>query len=187
MALCAAIAVGHIGGMLNFVDCTEDTHSRPILDIFNHAILHSTALYDYHPRPTESMRSWFETKRRGSYPVIGAVEDGVLVGFATYGIFRERPAYKYSVEHSVYVHHEHRGRGVGLELLRRLIRCAETQGYHLMVGGIDAENVASIRLHEKLGFTHAGTIREAGFKFGKWLNLAFYQLVLATPANPVDG
>ncbi|MHB8766428.1 MAG: GNAT family N-acetyltransferase, partial [Deferrisomatales bacterium] len=110
-----------------------------------------------------------------------------LLGFATYGVFRAWPAYKYSVEHSVYVHPSHRGRGLGRVLLAALVARARAQGVHVLVGGIDADNRASRALHEALGFSHAGTIRQAGFKFGRWLDLAFYQLVLDTPAHPVDG
>ena len=173
---------------MTFLECTEAQHGTEILAILNHAIVHSTALYDYQPRPPESMHSWFEAKRKGAYPVIGAVDEkGVLVGFASYGPFRAWPAYKYTVEHSVYVHHEHRGKGIGRELLKQLIARAGQQNYHILVGGIDANNLASMRLHEKLGFTRSGTIRHAGFKFGRWLDLALYQLTLATPQEPKDG
>lgn len=170
------------------VDCTLEQHGAAILDILNHAIVHSTALYDYRPRPPESMQGWFAAKHAGGFPVIGAVDEGgVLLGFASYGTFRAWPAFKYSVEHSVYIHHSQRGRGLGQTLMQALIARAEAQGLHVLVGGIDAENTASIRLHEKLGFRHAGTIREAGYKFGRWLDLAFYQLRLATPDRPFDG
>ncbi|HJV61974.1 MAG TPA: GNAT family N-acetyltransferase [Albitalea sp.] len=173
---------------MRFVACTFDQHAEAILDIFNEAIENSTALYDYRPRPRESMVGWFQAKQAGRYPVIGAVGDaGELLGFASYGSFRAWPAYKYSVEHSVYVHKDHRGKGLGLALMRQLIAAAGEQQLHVMVGGIDMANAGSIALHEKLGFTHAGTIRQAGFKFGRWLDLGFYQLLLATPAHPVDG
>jgi phosphinothricin acetyltransferase len=120
--------------------------------------------------------------------VIGAVNDaGVLMGFASYGVFRARPAYKYCVEHSVYVHKDYRGKGVGDALLQKIIAAAKEQNYHVMVGGIDAENTASINLHLRYGFVHSGTITQSGFKFGRWLDVAFYQLTLSTPLNPVDG
>lgn len=170
------------------VDCTPDTHAVPVREIFNDAILHTTALYDYQPRPAQAVLHWFGTKAGRGEPVLGAVDgQGTLLGFATWGAFRERPAYKYSVEHSVYVHREHRRQGVAEALLRELIRRAEQRELHLLVGGIDADNAPSIALHEKLGFRHAGTIRQAGFKFGRWLDLAFYQLLLPTPGAPVDG
>ena len=159
-----------------------------MLAIFNDAIAHSTALYDYKPRTADSMTGWFEAKSRGNYPVIGVEdEQGQLMGFASYGTFRGWPAYKYTVEHSVYVDARFRGQGVGRVLLGALILAAERQDYHVMVGGIDAANAISIKLHESLGFTACGIVKHAGFKFGRWLDLAFYQLILRTPATPVDG
>lgn len=159
-----------------------------MLAIFNDAIAHSTALYDYKPRTADSMTGWFEAKSRGNYPVIGVEdEQGQLMGFASYGTFRGWPAYKYTVEHSVYVDARFRGQGVGRALLGAVIMAAEKQDYHVLVGGIDAANAISIKLHESLGFTACGVVRHAGFKFGRWLDLAFYQLILRTPATPVDG
>jgi phosphinothricin acetyltransferase len=172
---------------MRFVACTHDEHGDAILDILNEAIVNSTALYDYEPRPAEAMAGWFKAKDAGRFPVIGALGEQALLGFASYGSFRAWPAYKYSVEHSVYVHRDHRGKGIGIALMRKLVDAAREQDYHVMVGGIDATNAASVRLHEKLGFVHAGTIRHAGFKFGRWLDLAFYQLLLDTPARPVDA
>lgn len=173
---------------MQFVSCTYEEHAETILEIFNDAIVNSTALYDYHPRPIESMVSWFATKQAGNFPVLGVVdEDGRLMGFASYGTFRPFPAYKYTVEHSVYIHKDHRGKGLGLMLMKRLIETAQQHDIHVMVGGIDLSNQGSIRLHEKLGFEHSGTIRQAGYKFGRWLDLGFFQLVLQTPAEPVEG
>lgn len=173
---------------MQFVSCTFDEHASAILEIFNDAIVHSTALYDYHPRPAESMVKWFEAKRAGNFPVIGAVDEaGELMGFASYGTFRPWAAYKYTVEHSLYVRKDFRGQGLGPKLLEKLIETAREQQVHVLVGGIDMSNEASIRLHEKFGFQHAGTIREAAFKFGRWLDLGFFQLTLDTPTSPVDG
>jgi phosphinothricin acetyltransferase len=158
------------------------------LAILNDAILNSTALYEYRPRELASIGTWFEDKRSGGFPVWGAVDDaGMLLGFASYGTFRAKPAYKYSVEHSVYVAQGQQGRGVGQALMRRLIQSANDQQLHTLIGGIDAENTRSIAFHEKLGFEHVGTIKQAGFKFGRWLDLAFYQLLLTTPPAPQDG
>jgi L-amino acid N-acyltransferase YncA len=173
---------------MKMVPCSYEQHAAVILAIFNDVILNSTALYDYRPRTPESMTGWFEAKEAGGFPVIGAEDEGgELMGFASYGAFRAWPAYKYSVEHSVYVERGHRGKGVGLALMRHLIDAARHQERHVMIGGIDVENTASIALHLKLGFEHAGTIRQAGYKFGRWLDLAFYQLILETPSAPVDG
>lgn len=173
---------------LHVVQCNEDRHAAAILDIFNEAIVTSTALYDYKPRPPESMVGWFQAKRAGGFPVIG-VEDasGALLGFGSFGTFRGWPAYKYTVEHSVYVHPHRRRQGIGQMLMQELIAAARQRDLHAMIGGIDATNAASIALHERLGFTHTGTLRQVGFKFGRWLDLSFYQLLLATPAAPVDG
>ena len=170
------------------VQCTRERHGDAILDIFNDAILNSTALYDYEPRTAQNMDDWFAAKERGGFPVVGIEDaDGSLAGFGSYGTFRAWPAYKYTVEHSVYVHKARRGQGIGIALMRQLIDAARIQQYHVLVGGIDMENQASIALHVRMGFAHAGTIREAGFKFGRWLDLAFYQLTLDTPREPVDG
>jgi len=172
---------------MQFVACTHDAHALAILEILNDAIVSSTALYDYKPRAPQAMVGWFNAKQAGRFPVIGAIDGGQLLGFASYGTFRAWPAYKYTVEHSVYVHRDHRGKGIGMGLMKRLIDAAREQDHHVMVGGIDAANRTSIALHERLGFTHAGTVRHAGYKFGRWLDLAFYQLLLETPARPVEG
>ena len=170
------------------VVCTHAGHAQAILDIFNEAIAHSTALYDYHPRSLQSMEAWFAAKDKGNFPVIGIEDDaGNLLAFGSYGTFRAWPAYKYTVEHSVYVHKDHRGRGLGQTVMQSLIGQARLRDVHAMVGGIDASNQGSIALHERLGFRHVGTLPQVGFKFGHWLDLAFYQLLLDTPSHPVDG
>jgi phosphinothricin acetyltransferase len=173
---------------MQIVSCRYDSHADAILAILNDAIVTSTALFDYRPREPQAMVEWFRVKDARQFPVLGAVDDrGALLGFATYGAFRNWPAYKYTIEHSVYVHRDHRRKGVARALMRRLIAAAEEQGYHVMVAGIDAANAASIALHEELGFVHAGTIHHAGFKFGRWLDLVLYELRLPTPVSPVDG
>lgn len=172
---------------MNVIPCGV-SYAEQIREIFNEAILNSTALYDYRPRTPEMLLAWFEAKAKGGFPVLGVVTNsGDLMGFGTYGAFRERPAYKYSVEHSLYVAPQFRGRGVGKRLLSEIIVAARAQDYHVLVGGIDSQNAVSISLHQRFGFTHAGTIRQAGFKFGRWLDLVFYQLILDTPAHPHDG
>ena len=173
---------------VRFIDCNEADHASAILEILNYAIVNSTALYDYKPRPPEAMATWFGTKRANGFPVVGAVDEaGTLLGFASWGTVRAFPANTYTVEHSVYVHRDQRGRGLGERLLVELIRRAREQQIHVLVGCIDATNAGSIALHVKLGFTHSGTIKEAGFKFGHWLDAAFYQLNLEMPEPPVDG
>ncbi|HEY4301810.1 MAG TPA: GNAT family N-acetyltransferase [Candidatus Didemnitutus sp.] len=172
---------------MTIISC-DPSHAPAILAILNDAIVNSTALYDYHPRTPAMMQTWFEAKARGNFPVIGATDDaGILMGFSSYGTFRAWPAYKYSVEHSVYVDARFRGRGLGRRLIQEAIAAATRQQFHMMIGGIDASNATSVALHKALGFTHCASIKQAGFKFGRWLDLEFYQLILPTPAQPVDG
>jgi L-amino acid N-acyltransferase YncA len=169
------------------VPAAAETHAAAVREIFNDAIEHTTALYDYQPRSPTTVLQWFGAKARDGYPVLAAVDgEGVLLGFASYGTFRAWPAYKYSIEHSLYVHRDCRRRGVGRQLLLQLVERASQQGYRTMIGGIDADNRASIALHEAQGFVHAGTIRDAGYKFGRWLDLAFYQKVLPGPQRPAE-
>ncbi|MEX0776425.1 MAG: N-acetyltransferase family protein [Phycisphaeraceae bacterium] len=169
------------------IDCNP-THTDAILAILNDAIVNTTALYDYRPRTREMMADWFAAKQRGHYPILGAVDDtGQLMGFATYGPFRGFPAYKYTVEHSLYIAAPHRRNGLGRQLLIQLIARARQQDYHVLIGGIDSSNTASIGLHQSLGFQHVATIPQVGYKFSRWLDLCFYQLVLDTPALPCDG
>ena len=166
--------------------CTEKQLAE-ILAIFNDAILNTTALYDYKTRTMETMYAWYDDKINNGYPVVGAFNDnGMLLGFATYGMFRVRPAYKYTVEHSVYVRADMRGKGIGKVLLKEIIRKAEGQNFHVMVGVIDASNKVSINLHKNEGFVLTGVMKEVGYKFGKWLDAAFYQLTLKTPFEPKE-
>lgn len=153
-------------------------HLPEILDIVNHNILHSTALYDYHIKPQEYIDTWFADKQSAGWPVIVAVEDNNVVGYGTYGPFRFKDGYKFTVEHSVYVADVHSGKGIGGQLLEELIRLAKVGGYHTMIGGIDAGNAGSIAFHKKYGFTEAGLLKETGFKFGRWLDLLFMQKML---------
>jgi phosphinothricin acetyltransferase len=172
---------------MKLISCTE-AYASQILDIYNDAILNTTALYDYKPRTMETMQVWFETKRLNNFPVIGIVDEtGRLMGFGSYGQFRIRPAYKYTIENSLYVHRDFRGRGLGKILLAEIIEKAKSQQFHCIIGVIDDENQISIGLHESFGFEHVGTFKEVGFKFGKWLDAAFMQLTLQTPEYPVEG
>jgi phosphinothricin acetyltransferase len=121
---------------------------------------------------------WFEDKLAKKFPVIVADYNGVAVGFGSYGTFREKIGYQYTVEHSVYVAEAFIGKGIGKLLLSHLIQLAKDEGYHTMIGGIDAANTGSIAFHKKLGFVENGILKEVGFKFGQWLDLQFMQLLL---------
>lgn len=147
--------------------------------IYNEAVANTTASYDYDPRSEQAQRLWFETKEKGGHPVLVAEADGRVLGYASYGPYRPWAGYLYSVEHSVYVDAATRGKGVGKALLAELVARAEAQGLHVMIGGIDAANAASIALHAGLGFAECGVIREVGWKFGRWLDLLFMQKILA--------
>lgn len=172
---------------MKIIKCTPEYASQ-ILDIFNDAILNSTALYDYKPWTMDTMKVWFEAKAQHNFPVIGIVDDeGVLMGFGSYGQFRMRPAYKYTIENSLYVHRDHRGKGLGKILLNEIISHATSQNFHSIIAVIDASNEISLDLHRKAGFTQVGVFREVGYKFGRWLDAAFLQLNLETPEMPEEG
>lgn len=157
-----------------------------ILAIYNDAILNTTAVYTYQAKTLEERQYWFHKKEEEGYPLWVYEHDGKVVGYATYGSFREWPAYKYTVEHSLYVHKDFRNHGIGSTLLKTLIQDANSKGYATLVAGIDASNANSIHLHKKLGFISAGIIHKAGYKFGQWLDLAFYELLLDGPQNPIE-
>lgn len=154
----------------------EDTQA--ILDIINYNILYSTALYDYTIRSFEQQKNILDDKIKKGFPVIIAELDGIAVGFGMYSEFRFREAYKFTVEHSVYVSNDFHGQGIGKVLLTALIALAKNQGLHTMIGVIDAENQSSVDFHEKFGFKTVGIIKESGFKFDRWLHSVFMQLIL---------
>jgi L-amino acid N-acyltransferase len=157
-----------------------------ILEIYNEAIENTTAIYDYRPHTLGEREIWLQNKKKEGYPVLVFEQDNKAVGFASFGPFRAWPAYKYTAEHSIYVHKSYRKKGIGMVLLKEIIRIAGVRGYKTIVAGIDDANEGSIYMHKKLGFTYSGRINNAGYKFGKWLNLAFYQLELKGPENPVE-
>ena len=170
---------------MRIIECNFADHGTAIQSIFNDAIVHSTALYDYQPRSLETIENWFSQKSLQRFPVIGLITDNnQLAGFASYGTFRAWPAYQYTVEHSIYIHQDFRGRGLGKCLLAALIEYAEKQNYHVLIAAIDSSNQNSIKLHQSFGFSHAGTLKQVGFKFGRRLDVELYQKILLTPENP---
>jgi phosphinothricin acetyltransferase len=152
--------------------------TEAVREIRNHAIAHSTALWtDTQQSPAEGAAWLAAHLERGSAFVAEA--DGEVVGFAVYGQWREKEGYRHSVEDSVYVREDRHGLGIGSALLGTLVTAAREAGHHVMIAGIEAENTASVRLHERFGFQHVGTIPEVGVKFGRWLDLTLMRLPLA--------
>ena len=162
-------------------------HDLPeILNIYNDAILNTTSVYDYKPHTLEMRQAWFAAKQRDGYPVFVAEVAGEVAGFSTFGPFRPWAAYKYTVEHSVYVGQRFRQRGIGRLLVKTVIDFARQMDKHVILAGIDSANEVSIRMHKQLGFVETATLKQVGYKFGRWLDLVFMQLVLDTPAQPVE-
>ncbi|KGM31854.1 GNAT family N-acetyltransferase [Inquilinus limosus] len=156
-----------------------------ILEIYNDAVLHTTAIWNETVVDAADRAAWLANRRRLGYPVLVAVDDdGQVAGYASFGDWRAWDGYRHTVEHSVYVRRDRRGGGIGGALMRELIVRAAALGKHVMVAGIEAGNAGSIRLHESLGFEPAGVLREVGTKFGRWLDLAFLQLRLDGRGDP---
>ncbi len=149
-----------------------------ILEIMNYEILNSTVLYEYESRTIHQQLEWFDEKQSENWPVIVAELNGTVAGFGTYGPFRQRAAYSKSIEHSVYVHKGFRGKTIGNALMVELIQLAKSERFHTMIAGIDSSNMGSVEFHRKFGFEVIGTFKEVGFKFDKWLDVVFMQLIL---------
>jgi phosphinothricin acetyltransferase len=163
-----------------------------ILAIYNDVIATSTAVYREDPATLDDRLQWFTSRETHGYPILVAEEEDrpegrprrpadQILGFASYGDFRAWPGYRFSVEHTVHIRADQRGRGAGTRLMRQLMQRAVGQGKHVMIGGVDADNEASLRFHERLGFVRAARLHEVGFKFGRWLDLVFVQRVLEAP------
>lgn len=149
-----------------------------ILAIYNDAVANTTAIWNETLVDAANRSAWMADRQRAGFPVLVAEEDGVVLGYASYGPWRAFDGYRHTVEHSVYVLGQRRGGGIGRQLMLALIARARAQGLHVMVAGIEAGNEASLRLHRSLGFESTGVLREVGTKFGKWLDLAFLTLNL---------
>lgn len=149
-----------------------------ILDIVNHSILNTTTNYSYEPETLADREAWFQLQQAGHFPVIVAEKAEKTVGFGTYGPFRNKIGYRFTVEHSVYVHEDHQKAGIGRSLLEELIRLARARGMHVMIAGVDTSNEGSFLFHQRMGFVQVAHFREVGFKFDRWLDLIFMQLYL---------
>jgi L-amino acid N-acyltransferase YncA len=155
-----------------------------ILEIHNDAVLTTTAVFHYAPQTLDEREAWFDARLAGGWPVIAVADTATdeLLAYGSFGPFRAWPAYKYSVEHSVYVHKDARGRGIGRMALVALVEAAEAGRYRTMIAGVVADNAASLALHRSLGFEDVARFREVGFKFGRWLDLVFLQRMIEPPA-----
>ncbi len=158
-----------------------------IKEIYNDAVANTTAIWNDIEVDTADRAAWLEDRQNSGYPVLVAVDTrGQVLGYASFGDWRSWDGYRHTVEHSVYVRSDSRGFGIGKTLMDALIERARRLGKHVMIGAIEANNEASIRLHQKFGFVEVGRLREVGTKFGKWLDLLFFELQLDERAAP-DG
>jgi len=149
-----------------------------MLIIYNDIIINTTAVYDYEPHTIEMRQQWFATKQEQGFPIFVAEENGVIVGFSSFGTFRTWTGFKHTVENSIYVSADHRGKGIGKLLLPPLIDAAKKLKLHAIVAGIDATNMTSIKLHKKFGFVEVAHFKEVGYKFDRWLDLVFMELII---------
>jgi L-amino acid N-acyltransferase len=151
-----------------------------INDIYNHYVLHSTCTYQEEPEPIEARRQWL-SHHGEKHPVIVAEADMKVVGWGSLSAYHARSAYRYTVEDSIYVHHQHHRRGVGSLLLGNLIDASRLLGHHVIIAGADAEQTASLALHTKFHFKKVGHLKRVGFKFGRWLDVIYMELCLDAP------
>lgn len=149
-----------------------------ITEIHNHAVVHTTAIWNEDAVDRADRAAWLADRTARGYPVIVAADETGVVGYASYAQWRPHSGYRHTVEHSVYVRGDQRGRGIGKMLMTALIARARADGMHVMIGGIESGNAASIALHERLGFREVGRMPQVGAKFGRWLDLSMLQLVL---------
>ena len=147
--------------------------------IYNREVSGSTVTFDLVPRSEEAQRAWLAA-HAGAHPAVVAFDDvtGAVAGFGSLSAYRDRPAYSTTVEDSVYVHHDHRGEGVGRLVLVELVRLATVHGFHAVMARVVGGHEVSIRLHESCGFALVGVEREVGRKFGRWLDVALMQRLL---------
>ncbi len=148
-----------------------------INDIYNHNVLHSTCTYQEMPEPIEERRQWF-SKHGKAHPVTVAQIHGRIVGWGALSAYHARAAYRNTVENSVYVHHEHHRQGIGSLILQDLITRGRAIGHHAIIASIDAEQTASIALHAKFAFREVGHFKQVGFKFERWLDVVYMELML---------
>ncbi|RAL27053.1 GNAT family N-acetyltransferase [Thermoflavimicrobium daqui] len=163
--------------MLIIRDAYEDD-IQAILDIYNHAVIHTAATFDLDPQTFEQRKKWFANYGE-KYPLIVAELENKVVGYCCLSQFRNKPAYNSTAELSIYVDPNTKGQGIGKQLMQAIIKLAKAKKFHVLVSGIADGNMVSIRLHEKFGFQLIGSFKEIGFKFNRWHDVHFYQLILS--------
>jgi L-amino acid N-acyltransferase len=149
-----------------------------INEIYNYYVGASTCTYQEEPETLENRIKWFLNHRPEIHPIIVAEEKGNIVGWGSLSPYHSRCAYRFTVENSVYIHHEHLRRGIGSALLKDLIARANKIGHHAIIAAIDGSQASSISLHYKFGFTEVGHFREVGYKFGTWLDVVYMELMM---------
>ena len=149
-----------------------------ILDIFNDVIANTTAVYYYEPHTLEMRQQWFAERKEKGFPVFVAEEEGDILGMSTIGPFRIPTAYQFTVENTVHVAAAARGKGVGKLLMPPIIEAAKELKMHAIIAGIDASNEVSLHLHKSFGFVEVAHFKEVGYKFGRWLDLKFLELII---------
>ena len=147
-----------------------------ILEIYNESVLHSTATFDTDPRTPEKQLEWFN-RHKANHPVLVAEDDGKIAGWASLSPWSDRCAYDSTVEVSVYLAPEQRGKGLGFQLLQQVTEAGRKAGNHTVISRISSDNLPSIRIHEKAGYSTVGTMKEVGFKFGRFLDVVMMQIV----------
>ncbi len=157
---------------------------QSIVTIYNYAVEHTAAIWNDKTVDEENRVVWLGQRQLAGYPVLVAVEDGAVVGYASFGDWRAFDGFRHTVEHSVYVHPYHFGKGYGKALMIELMAEARKIGKHVMVAGIESQNAASIALHQQLGFTITAQMPQVGTKFGRWLDLTFMQCQLDQRSQP---
>jgi phosphinothricin acetyltransferase len=160
------------------IDDATEADVPEIAAIYNDVIATSTAVFSEQPVTNEERIAWLRARREREQPVIVAREAGAVVGFASYGDFRSWPGYRSTIEHSVHVAACYRRKGIGRRLVLELLGRARRSGMHVLVAAIDADNHASLRLHEELGFEPVGRMPEVARKFDRWVDLALLQIIL---------
>lgn len=173
--------MGRPGERLSMTACAIRPATRDdaavINDIQNHYVVHSTATFLTEPLTLEQRLAWLDG-RSPAHPVIVALVDDTIVGWGSLEVFRARPAYRHTVEFSLYVHHDWHRRGIGRTILADLVARARTLGHHALVGGCCSESTAVIALLEASGLARVAQFKEVGYKFGRWLDVVFLERLL---------